>query len=185
MMKRSLIFAAALLAASAFTAQAEAQTLMPPPTGEERVPFDNVPAAVQNSLTNYSSGESSGAAATVWERVTGGHTLYRGRIVDVDGSARVIDIDPTGRVEGLHQFAPPLAKAFDPGTAVAWHALPASVRKTIQGNTSGLPITTIVRKSAANGMPIYVATTTDATGALIYIETTANGSLIGVKRRPD
>ncbi len=186
MMKRNMFFCAVIAAGILASAGARAQTLtVAPADGERRVSFDSVPNAVQNALTNYSAGVSSGAAATVWRRDAGDGLLYRGRITDVDGSSRVIDVTPGGRVQALHQFAPPLMKAFDPGVAVAWHNLPGSVQRTIQSNTNGLPVTTIVRKAAANGMTIYVAATTDATGAPVYIETTMNGNLVGVKRKSD
>jgi hypothetical protein len=154
-------------------------------SGQERVPFDIVPGAVQNALTDSGAGISSGAAATAWRRTEGNRIIYTGRLVDVDGSARVIDVDAFGRVLNVHQFGAPTPRRVDPGETVTWNTLPPAVQNTMGDAATGAPLTRIVRKTAANGMPIYVASTTDLNGNPLYIETTAKGVLIGLKRKPD
>lgn len=174
---RAGVIAAAMLVSLAATAQAA--------TGEVQVPFDSVPTAVQGALTDYGSGVSNGATASVWQGVDRGHVVYTGRIVDIDGSSRIIDVDEVGRVSALHQFAAPIVKFFDPGQTVAWASLTPGAQKTIADNSRGARVTEIVRKKAANGMTINVAATVDAAGQPVYIETTTDGTLIGLKRRPD
>ena len=168
---------AAMIGALGATAQAA--------TGETQVPFDSVPVQVQGALTDSGSGVSNGATASVWEGMDRGHVVYTGRIVDVDGSSRIVDVDELGRVSALHQFAAPLVKAFDPGETIAWTFLSPGAQKTIGDNARGAGVTHILRKRAANGMTIYVAATADAEGLPVYIETTMDGALIGVKHRPD
>ena len=176
MSKRNMqaaLMAAGLIAALGTTAQAA--------TNETPVSFDSVPDAVQGALTDNGAGASNGATASVWRGLDRGNVVYTGRIVDVDGSSRIIDVDGTGRVSGLHQFAAPLRRYFDPGEAIAWTSLSPGVQKTIGDNSRGAPVTRIVRKTAANGLAIYVAITQDLGGRPVYIETTADGALIGVK----
>lgn len=152
---------------------------------EKRVSFDSVPGSVQDALTGYGGGASNGASASVWQGTDRGHTVYTGRIVDLDGSTRIIDVDELGRVSSMHQFAAPLVKYFDPGQTVGWSALSPGVQKTIADGSRGAAVTRIVSKKAANGMMIYVATMTDSLGNTAYVETMPDGTLIGVSRHMD
>lgn len=175
------ILRAAFVAAAILALQSPAQAA----TGERRVPFDSVPDVVQGALTDSATGISNGASASVWQGLDRGETVYTGRVTDIDGSMRIVDVDPAGRVLRLMQFAPPAVRRVDPGQMVSWNSLSPGVQKTIGDNSRGARVTGIVLKTAANGVPMYVAATSDRLGLPVYIETTTDGSLIAIRRRPD
>lgn len=73
-------------------------------TQEVQVPFDAVPSIVQDALTVYSGGLSDTARASAWRGTLSGKIVYTGRVVDVDGTTRVVDVDADGNLIQFRQL---------------------------------------------------------------------------------
>ena len=87
---------AALLCAAAFPARAATQ--------EIQVPFDAVPTVVQDALTTYAGGLTDVARASSFRGTLSGKIVYTGKVVDIDGTTRIIDVDADGNLVQFRQL---------------------------------------------------------------------------------
>jgi hypothetical protein len=73
-------------------------------TQEVQVPFDAVPTVVQEALTNYAGGLTDVARASAFRGTLSGRIVYTGKVTDIDGTTRIIDVDADGNLVQFRQL---------------------------------------------------------------------------------
>lgn len=151
---------------------------------EVQVEFSSMPPAVQQALVRYAGASAPGTTATAWIALgDNDEIIYRGKITDLDGSTRIINVDENGDLLDFRDKGPRWWRIFRFGREVPWGEVPRNVRNTIAANAGGREIGEVTRRKAANGVIYYRAETTDAEGLPLVIEATQDGELLDVTGR--
>jgi hypothetical protein len=154
-------------------------------SNEVRANFSLIPQSVQDSLAQMTGRIHPGMTTTVWKGVDNGRVVYSGKIMDIDGSSRTIEVDQQGRFVRRTTQGPHRSLAFSFGRKLDWANVPPAVQQTVTANAKGRAVSKTVWKVAVNGVPLYEAHTLDDLGNPVVIETTADGKLVAIKDKAD